>query len=194
MPVTADRPLTAKQKKFAARVAEGATKSQAHRENYTVTPGYEEAGRRKASELAQAPHVAAEIRRLTWLSFPPLDDIRGMREQAVRVLSDLSREAKSEEVRLKAALSLFKIAETARGAADPRAATTEQDKLLASLRKLYATIQTSNSEDDIDIGPAPPAYDDEPIDIQAIADPAPPVDAPTMHPTCAQDAPEASEE
>jgi hypothetical protein len=173
MPVAEDKPLTGKQRKFAAAVAEGKPKAQAYRENYAVTPGYEVAGRRRALETAAKPNVAAEIRRQVWLTCPPFDDIRGMKEHSVRVLSDLSRSAKSEEVRLKAALALFRIAETTRAAADPRATDREQDKLLDSLRKLYARVngqvQEVDDAGDIDIGPTPLPPDDEPIDIQAIA-------------------------
>ena len=41
-----------------------------------------------ALETAKKPNVAAEIRRLTWLSFPPLEDTQGMRGQAVRILAN----------------------------------------------------------------------------------------------------------
>ena len=181
MPVAAEsRPLTAKQAKFAAKVADGTPKAVAHREVYKNSEKHQRSAsqRRKAVEVATTPNVAAEIRRLTWLSFPPLDDVRGMREQAVRVISDLSRSREApHEVRLKAALALYKIAETTRAAADPRAETTEQDKLLASLRKLYATIGKPDA-DEPDIGPAPRPCDDEPIDIQAIALPDPGEKAP----------------
>jgi hypothetical protein len=180
MPVSVDKPLTGKQRKFAQAVAvEGKPKAQARRENYAVTPGYEATNRRRASELAQQPNVASEIRRLTWLACPNLDDVHGMRSQAVRVLSDLSRDSASDEVRLKAALALYKIAETSRAAADPRATDTEQDKLLASLRKLYNTIQGTAAEGDgapdIDIGPQVRPPDDDPIDITCIAAPVEPV-------------------
>ena len=122
MPVSQDvspaRPLTVKQKKFAAQVADGQSKAAAHRANYKQSPpGYEMADRRKASEIANQPHIAAEIRRLTWLSCPPLADTAGMRSQAVRVIADLSRSAKSEQVRLNAALALYRIAEQTRAAA-----------------------------------------------------------------------------
>lgn len=178
---TADTPLTVKQQKFAAKVADGAPKAVAHREVYATTEKHRNSAsqRLKASEVAKRPNVAAEIRRLTWLSFPQLDDTRGMREQAVRVLSDLSREA-PPEVRFKSAMALYRIAETTRAAADPRASATEQDKLLASLRKLYATIQGDVTEVDVDepdIGPVPRPLDDEPIDIRAIALPDEPGDA-----------------
>jgi len=180
---TVDTPLTVKQTKFAAAVAAGVPKVRA-----TVQAGYvpqkvKSAHERRAADIAARPNVAAEIRRLTWLSCPPVDDIRGMREHAVRVLSDLSRSAVSEEVRLKSALALFRIAETTRAASNPSAEATEQDRLLASLRKLYVEVQgTANKpparrrqEDDPDAdftGPLPAplvAYDDEPIDITALA-------------------------
>lgn len=161
----ADRPLTVKQQKFAAAVAGGKPKTVARRENYVETPGFPKATSRRASELAAKPHVAAEIRRLTWLGLPVVDDVRGMREHSVRVLSDLSRSAESEEVRFKAAVMLYKIAETTLAAAGPGVGATEQDKLLASLRKLYTEVQGTK--------PSPAAAteidDDEPIDIQAIA-------------------------
>lgn len=176
MSVAEAKPLTAKQQKFADLVAGGKTRTAARREVYVESPKYPKATSRRAVALAEKPNVAAEIKRLTWLSFPPLDNTRGMREQAVRVLSDLSRTA-PPAVRLQAALALYKISETTRAAADPRATDSEQDKLLASLRKLYATIQGNVQEVDIDgpdIGPVPKPYDDEPIDIQAIALPADP--------------------
>jgi hypothetical protein len=92
-------------------------------------------------DYAAKPHVAAEIRRLTWLSCPPADDVRGMREHSIRVLSDLSRSANSEVVRLQSALALYRIAETTRAAAAPHSTTQEQDRMLASLRQLYRSIQ-----------------------------------------------------
>jgi len=167
---TADSPLTVKQTKFAAKVANGTPKAVAHREVY-VSQREPKAQQRRALETAAKPNVAAEIRRLTWLSCPPIENTRGMREHAVRVLSDLSRTAVSEEVRFKSALALFKIAETTRAASDPRAEATEQDKLLASLRKLYAEVQGRAGDDTPDIGPRSREPDDEAIDIDCIAAP-----------------------
>lgn len=137
---TVDTPLTVKQTKFAALVANGKSKAQAHREVY-VSQREPRAQQRRALETAARPNVAAEIKRLTWLSFPPLDDTRGMREQAVRILADLSRSAESEEVRLKSALALYKIAETTEAARDPNRSDAEQDRMLSALRKLYNQIQ-----------------------------------------------------
>ena len=183
MAVTADRPLTVKQTRFAAAVASGKPKTVARRENYIENPAKPKATSRSAAKLAAQPHVAAEIRRLTWLSCPPVDDIRGMREHAVRVLSDLSRSSPSDEVRLKAALALYRIAETTRAAAAPSAPTNEQDKLLASLRKLYTEVQgaaaRSEAQEADPLGPEPapfPTYDDEPIDITLVAEPEPAAD------------------
>lgn len=169
MPVaTADKALTARQTRFAAAVARGEPKAKAHRENYAVNPGYEETAQRKALELAKKPHVAAEIRRLTWLSCPAAEDTKGMHEQGIRVLSDLSRTAKSEEVRFKSAMALVHIAQTTIKAADPRATDDEQSRLLDSLRQLYNRVQTATAR-----GTAPDLKldncDDEPIDIQALA-------------------------
>jgi hypothetical protein len=177
MRVTEDKPLTVKQTKFAAAVAEGKPKTVARRENYSENPKYPKATSRRASELAAKPHVAAEIRRLTWLSCPPADDVRGMREHSIRVLSDLSRTAVSEEVRLKSALALFRIAETTRAASDPRTDDAAQDRLLASLRKLYVQVQGQAARggdgDTPDIGPVIPLPEDEPIDITLLAEPVP---------------------
>lgn len=142
MPVTtASTPLTPKQTRFAAAVASGTPKVAALRQEYAHDPARKNANSRKAGELAQRPNVAAEIRRLTWLSCPPAGDARGMREHSVRILSDLSRSAASEEVRLKAALALYRIAETTLAAAAPDVAPSDQDKLLASLRRLYTEVQ-----------------------------------------------------
>src|SRR5262249_29981184 len=131
--VSPDKPLTVKQTKFAAAVASGVSKSHARKQNYVVTPGYEKANSRQASKLSRQPNAAAEIRRLTWLAMPNMDDFRGMRAQAIRVISDLSRSAKSEEVRLKSALALIHIAETTRAAAAPTATPVEQDRILDAL-------------------------------------------------------------
>jgi hypothetical protein len=93
-----------------------------------------------------------------------------MREHSIRVLFDLTRSSQSDEVRLKAALALYRIAETTAQAADPRATDAEQDKLLTALRKLYNQVQNVELPDDTpDLGPAPRPLDDEPIDIRAIA-------------------------
>jgi hypothetical protein len=71
-------------------------------------------------------------------------------------------------------LALYKIAETTRAASAPQIDDAEQDRLLASLRKLYASVHAGDDAlEGPDIGPAPPAYDDEPIDVRAIALPAP---------------------
>jgi hypothetical protein len=173
MPVaTADKALTAKQVKFAAGVAAGKPKAKAHRENYVVNPGYEETAQRKALELAKKPHVAAEIRRLTWLSCPPAEDARGMREHGIRTLSDLSRSSQSDEVRYKAAMALIHIAETTMKAADPRASSDDQNKLLDSLRQLYNRVQTATARGtapDLGLDLRVDASDDEPIDIRALA-------------------------
>jgi hypothetical protein len=152
-----NHPLTPRQTRFAAAVASGVTKKEAHRQNYKTNPGFEKNDQKQALMLAKRPHVAAEIRRLVWLSCPPADDIRGMREHSIRVLSDLSRTGKSEEVRLKAALALFKIAETTRAAAAPAASTKEQDRLLDRLRELYRTVQGVASRDQPRKPGAPPA-------------------------------------
>jgi hypothetical protein len=168
---TADTPLTVKQTKFAAAVANGTPRIRATVEAGYVPQKVKAAHQRRASEIANRPNVAAEIRRLTWLALPCIDDTRGMREHAVRVLSDLSRSAVSEEVRLKSALALFKIATTTAAASDPRASDQEQDRLLSALRKLYAQVRGVPSDDDDgmpDVGPAPRPLDDEPIDIQAL--------------------------
>jgi hypothetical protein len=170
--VTADKPLTAKQTRFAAGVAAGKPKAAAHRENYTVKPGYEKVGRHKALELAKKPHVAAEIARLTWLSCPPAEDARGMREHGIRTLSDLTRSSQSDDVRYKAAMALIHIAETTMKAADPRTSTDDQDKLLASLRQLYNRVQTATARGtapDLGLDLRVDASDDEPIDIRALA-------------------------
>ena len=152
--------MTVKQARFAADVADGVPRAAAHRKHYkTNAPPdapepHRQAQRRKAAEIAKLPNVAAEIRRLTWLSCPPADDLRGMREQAIGVLADLSRGARSEEVRLKSALALYRIAETTRAASAPHATTQEQDKLLDTLRHLYRTIQGTERPTDLD--PASP--------------------------------------
>jgi hypothetical protein len=170
---TVDTPLTVKQTKFAADVANGETRTQARKNHYASSPEpkYAVANRRRASELGKQPNVAAEIRRLTWLACPPADDIRGMREHAIRVISDLSRSAKGEAVRLQAAMALYRIAETTRAASNPRASDAEQDRLLDALRGMYRTLQAQAG--DIDLSPlgVPPTVDDEPIDIQAIGAP-----------------------
>ena len=172
--VSPDRPLTVKQTKFAAAVADGKPKAVAHRENYKQSPNpkYRMADQRTASEMANQPHIAAEIRRLTWLSCPPLADTAGMRSQAVRVIADLSRSAKSEQVRLNAALALYRIAEQTRAAASPSATTQEQDRLLDGLRALYRKIQATAGTPPAMQAPAPataPAgiFDDQ------LADPLP---------------------
>ena len=176
MPVSQDvspaRPLTVKQKKFAAQVADGQSKAAAHRANYKQSPNpkYRMADQRTASEMANQPHIAAEIRRLTWLSCPPLADTAGMRSQAVRVIADLSRSAKNESVRLNAALALYRIAEQTRAAASPSATTQEQDRLLDGLRALYRKIQATAGSPPAMQAPAPAAsgiFDDQ------LADPLP---------------------
>ena len=147
--ITPDKPLTVKQTKFAADVADGQS---------------------KAAAMATQPHIAAEIRRLTWLSCPPLADTAGMRSQAVRVIADLSRSAKSEQVRLNAALALYRIAEQTRAAASPSATTQEQDRLLDGLRALYRKIQATAGNPPAMQAPAPAAsgiFDDQ------LADPLP---------------------
>jgi hypothetical protein len=170
--ITPDKPLTVKQTKFAADVADGQSKAAARRKHYAANPNYVQADRRKAAELAAQPNVAAEIRRLTWLSCPPLADTAGMRSQAVRVIADLSRSAKSEQVRLNAALALYRIAEQTRAAASPSATTQEQDRLLDGLRALYRKIQATAGNPPAMQAPAPataPAgiFDDQ------LADPLP---------------------
>jgi hypothetical protein len=145
-PATADRPLTVKQTKFAADIAAGEPKVKALRKHYRVNPpdapaNHKANDRNRAVDYASRPNVAAEIRRLTWLSCPPADDVRGMREHSIRVLSDLSRSAKQETVRLQSALALYRIAETTRAAAAPHTTTQEQDRMLSSLRQLYRSIQ-----------------------------------------------------
>jgi len=168
--ITPDKPLTVKQTKFAADVADGQSKAAARRKHYAANPNYVQADRRKAAELAAQPNVAAEIRRLTWLSCPPLADTAGMRSQAVRVIADLSRSAKSEQVRLNAALALYRIAEQTRAAASPSATTQEQDRLLDGLRALYRKIQATAGNPPAMQAPAPAAsgiFDDQ------LADPLP---------------------
>ena len=168
--ITPDKPLTVKQTKFAADVADGQSKAAARRKHYAANPNYVQADRRKAAELAAQPNVAAEIRRLTWLSCPPLADTAGMRSQAVRVIADLSRSAKSEQVRLNAALALYRIAEQTRAAASPSATTQEQDRLLDGLRALYRKIQATAGNPPAMHAPAPAAsgiFDDQ------LADPLP---------------------
>jgi hypothetical protein len=95
-----------------------------------------------------------------------------MRSQAVRVIADLSRSAKSEQVRLNAALALYRIAEQTRAAASPSATTQEQDRLLDGLRALYRKIQATAGNPPAMQAPAPataPAgiFDDQ------LADPLP---------------------
>jgi len=169
--VSPDRPLTVKQQKFARAVADGKPKTVAHRENYAASPPkYRKADQDKAAAMATQPHIAAEIRRLTWLSCPPLADTAGMRSQAVRVIADLSRSAKSEQVRLNAALALYRIAEQTRAAASPSATTQEQDRLLDGLRALYRKIQATAGNPPAMQAPAPAAsgiFDDQ------LADPLP---------------------
>ena len=172
--VSPDRPLTVKQTKFAAAVADGKPKAVAHRENYKQSPNpkYRMADQRTASEMANQPHIAAEIRRLTWLSCPPLADTAGMRSQAVRVIADLSRSAKSEQVRLNAALALYRIAEQTRAAASPSATTQEQDRLLDGLRALYRKIQATAGSPPAMQAPAPAAPPASIFD-DALRDPLP---------------------
>ena len=168
--VSPDRPLTVKQQKFARAVADGKPKTVAHRENYAASPPkYRKADQDKAAAMATQPHIAAEIRRLTWLSCPPLADTAGMRSQAVRVIADLSRSAKSEQVRLNAALALYRIAEQTRAAASPSATTQEQDRLLDGLRALYRKIQATAGNPPAMQAPAPASgiFDDQ------LADPLP---------------------
>ena len=169
--VSPDRPLTVKQQKFARAVADGKPKTVAHRENYAASPPkYRKADQDKAAAMATQPHIAAEIRRLTWLSCPPLADTAGMRSQAVRVIADLSRSAKSEQVRLNAALALYRIAEQTRAAASPSATTQEQDRLLDGLRALYRKIQATAGSPPAMQAPAPAAGG---IFDEALRDPLP---------------------
>jgi len=184
--VSPEKPLTGKQAKFAQAVASGKTRAQARRENYASSPpGYEQSDRRKASELARQPNVAAEIRRLTWLSMPVMDDFRGMRGQAIRVISDLSRTAKSEEVRLRAALALLQIAEHHHAAAAPDATPQDQDRILSALRQLYGQAQLAAAQHqkaNPGYQPPPMVSDaEEVIDIQALGDPAPAPPEPDQH-------------
>lgn len=172
---TADRPLTVKQQKFANGVVAGKAKAKAHRDaGYAQSPpGYEMSDRRKAAELAQRPNVAAEIRRQVWLTCPPLDatGLAGMRAQAIRVIADLSRTAKSEAIRLKAAGMLYQIAETMRAASAPTATDAEQDKLLGTLRGLYRQIEgaAANAPDlSRPLAPIAPDAGDVPIDITTL--------------------------
>jgi len=173
--VSPDRPLTVKQQKFARAVADGKPKTVAHRENYAASPPkYRKADQDKAAAMATQPHIAAEIRRLTWLSCPPLADTAGMRSQAVRVIADLSRSAKSEQVRLNAALALYRIAEQTRAAASPSATTQEQDRLLDGLRALYRKIQATAGNPPAMQAPAPaPATAPAGIFDDQLADPLP---------------------
>ena len=92
-----------------------------------------------------------------------------MRSQAVRVIADLSRSAKSEQVRLNAALALYRIAEQTRAAASPSATTQEQDRLLDGLRALYRKIQATAGNPPAMQAPAPASgiFDDQ------LADPLP---------------------
>ena len=171
--VSPDRPLTVKQQKFARAVADGKPKTVAHRENYAASPPkYRKADQDKAAAMATQPHIAAEIRRLTWLSCPPLADTAGMRSQAVRVIADLSRSAKSEQVRLNAALALYRIAEQTRAAASPSATTQEQDRLLDGLRALYRKIQATAGSPPAMQAPAPAAPPASIFD-DALRDPLP---------------------
>lgn len=172
-----DRPLTVKQLKFATQVAEGTSKAAAHRANYVHDPKYAKANGRKALDLANKPNVAAEIRRQVWLSMPLMDDIRGMRGQSIRIISDLSRSAKSETVRLQAAMALFQIADKTQAAARPTISNAEQDKLLDSLRGMYRRLEAQAAEAP-DISPSVPLPDPDeiPIDIDAIGDPAAPLE------------------
>jgi hypothetical protein len=101
-----------------------------------------------------------------------------MREHAIRVISDLSRTAASEEVRLKSALALLQIAEHTRAAAAPAATPVEQDHIMDALRKLYGQAQLAAAryqerQPDYAPPPPPPSSDDEVIDIQALGDPLP---------------------
>jgi hypothetical protein len=176
LPTTAETPLTVKQTKFAADVADGQSKAAARRAHYKSSPPvpqYEQADRRAAAELANRPNVAAEIRRLTWLSCPPLADTAGMRSQAVRVIADLSRSAKSEQVRLNAALALYRIAEQTRAAASPSATTQEQDRLLDGLRALYRKIQATAGNPPATVAMPAPAAAPAGIFDDQLADPLP---------------------
>jgi len=141
------RPLTVKQQKFAALVAAGEPKIKARRAVYKVSdspdPKHQLAERRRAAMQAGDTVMANEIRRLTWLACPPLEDAIGMRSQAIRVIADLSIGAKNESVRLAAARELLKLAEQLRKAADPAATDREQDRLLEGLRDLYRRIENT---------------------------------------------------
>jgi len=166
--------LTPNEEGFAADLASGMPKLKAYQNNYTHTPGtqWEKQNRETANKIASRPNVAAEIRRLAWLSCPPMEDLAGMRGHALRVMADLARGAKSEEVRLKSALILYKIAETTRQAAHPRAAVEDQNKILETLRGFYAKIQKGADKkyDMTEMAdmPIPLPEDDSVIDLEAL--------------------------
>lgn len=109
----------------------------------------------------------ALIRAETWLSCPPLGDIAGMRGHAVRVITDLSRFAKNEEMRFKCAMALLQLAEKTERAADPNLSVNEERQVLQNLRKFYSKIEELPNdrlvlEDD---------GQNDPIDVRAIAGP-----------------------
>jgi hypothetical protein len=142
-----NKPLTAKQQGFATSVATGKTQTEAMHEHYQVHPtDFKQHTARRASEIAHTPHVAQEIRELTWSSCPNMDDVRGMRGHALRTLFDLSKFAVSEDIRFRCALSLLQISETTRLAAHPKLETKDQDQVLGLLRGFYNKIQQEAKE------------------------------------------------
>jgi hypothetical protein len=145
--LTVDQPLTSHQRGFAASVASGKSQTKAMDENYKVHPTrFRDRTTLQGSETARKPHVAREIRELTWLSCPNMDDVRGMRGHALRVLFDLSQYAISEDIRMRCALSLLQISETTHLAANPKLEAKDQDAVLGLLRGFYNKIQVEAKE------------------------------------------------
>jgi hypothetical protein len=80
----ADHQPTVKQRKFAAAIADGESKTEAFAKAYSIKPGTKRASvRRQAVEAAERPAVRREVERLLQAALPAHDDLKALHRHAI---------------------------------------------------------------------------------------------------------------
>jgi hypothetical protein len=138
-----DHEPTVKQRKFAAAIADGESKTEAFAKAYSIKQGTKRASvRRQAVAAAERPAVRREVERLLQAALPAHDDIRALHRHAITRIAELARDGEPGE-RLRASIWLAEYSDAAaRIRGDWAAADPDKD-----LQKIRAIFQKSGIYD-----------------------------------------------
>ena len=140
-----ERELSVRQRRFAAEIAAGQSRAKAYALAYPNQRMKKSSLEVVSKKAAKHPKVKAEIERLLIQLLPPVPDMRAAYEHAFATVIKLSIESRDDRVRFDCARWLRAECERQEQLMAAARPEPEAERMLASLRALYAKIQGSAS-------------------------------------------------